>query len=40
MTTPRRGEIWSLDNGRTVPVLSSTFYNEIASEPRSSSFPC
>lgn len=33
MTTPRRGELWSLDDGRIVLVLSSTFYNEIASEP-------
>lgn len=31
--TPRRGDVWSLDDGRTVLVLSSTFYNEIASEP-------
>jgi len=31
--TPRRGDVWSLDNVRTVLVLSSTFYNEIASEP-------
>jgi hypothetical protein len=31
--TPRRGDIWSLAEGRTVLVLSATFYNEIASEP-------
>lgn len=31
--TPRRGDIWSLEEGRAVLVLSSTFYNEIASEP-------
>lgn len=31
--TLRRGDVWSLDDGRTVLVLSSTFYNEIASEP-------
>ena len=31
--SPKRGEIWSLDDGRAVLVLSSTFYNEIASEP-------
>src|ERR1700681_1172478 len=30
---PRRGDVWSLDDGRNVLVLSSTFYNEIASEP-------
>jgi hypothetical protein len=33
MTVPRRGDVWSLDDGRDVLVLSSTFYNEIASEP-------
>lgn len=31
--TPRRGEIWSLDNDAQVLVISSTFYNEIVSEP-------
>jgi PemK-like, MazF-like toxin of type II toxin-antitoxin system len=31
--TARRGEIWSLDNDAEVLVISSTFYNEIASEP-------
>jgi hypothetical protein len=31
--TPRRGDVWRLDDGRLVLVLSSTFYNEIASEP-------
>ncbi len=30
---PRRGDVWRLDDGRIVLVLSSTFYNEIASEP-------
>ena len=30
---PRRGDVWRLDDGRTILVLSSTFYNEIASEP-------
>ncbi|MEE6140627.1 type II toxin-antitoxin system PemK/MazF family toxin [Mycobacterium sp. 050128] len=30
---PRRGEVWRLDDGRSVLVLSSTFYNEISSEP-------
>ncbi len=29
----RRGDIWSLDNGFEVLVISSTVYNEIASEP-------
>jgi hypothetical protein len=29
----RRGDIWSLDNGVDVLVISSTVYNEIASEP-------
>ena len=31
--SPKRGDIWSLDDGRAVLVLSSTFYNEIVSEP-------
>jgi hypothetical protein len=31
--TSNRGDIWSLEDGRNVLVLSSTFYNEIASEP-------
>lgn len=31
--TPRRGEVWSLGDGRSVLILSSTIYNEIASEP-------
>jgi hypothetical protein len=31
--TPRRGDVWRLDDGRIVLVLSSTFYNEISSEP-------
>lgn len=30
---PRRGDVWRLDDERTVLVLSSTFYNEITSEP-------
>ena len=30
---PRRGDVWRLGDDRTVLVLSSTFYNEIASEP-------
>lgn len=30
---PRRGEIWSTDAGADVLVISSTVYNEIASEP-------
>lgn len=29
----RRGDIWSLDNGVDVLVISSTVYNEIATEP-------
>jgi hypothetical protein len=29
----RRGDIWVLDNGVDVLVISSTVYNEIASEP-------
>ncbi|MCW2685474.1 MAG: hypothetical protein JWR37_364 [Mycobacterium sp.] len=31
--SPRRGDIWTTDNGITVLVISSTVYNEIASEP-------
>ncbi len=31
--SPRRGEVWSTDVGVTVLVVSSTVYNEIASEP-------
>jgi hypothetical protein len=30
---PRRGEVWSLDGGATVLVISSSVYNEILSEP-------
>jgi mRNA-degrading endonuclease toxin of MazEF toxin-antitoxin module len=30
---PRRGDIWSTDTGIAVLVISSTVYNEIASEP-------
>jgi hypothetical protein len=30
---PRRGEIWTADSGITVLVISSTVYNEIATEP-------
>lgn len=33
MNVPRRGEVWSTDSGVSVLVLSSTVYNEIASEP-------
>lgn len=29
----RRGDVWTLDNGVDVLVISSTVYNEIASEP-------
>jgi hypothetical protein len=29
----RRGDVWTLDNGVDVVVISSTVYNEIASEP-------
>ncbi len=29
----RRGEIWSLESGAAVLVISSTVYNEILSEP-------
>jgi hypothetical protein len=31
--SPRRGDIWSLENGVEVLVISSTVYNEIATEP-------
>lgn len=31
--TPRRGDVWRLDDGRLILILSSTFYNEITSEP-------
>ncbi len=30
---PRRGEIWTTDAGVRVLVISSTVYNEIATEP-------
>ncbi len=30
---PRRGDIWTTDAGITVLVISSTVYNEIATEP-------
>lgn len=30
---PRRGEIWTTNAGVTVLVISSTVYNEIATEP-------
>lgn len=30
---PRRGEIWTIDAGVNVLVISSTVYNEIATEP-------
>ena len=35
MTTPRRGDIWTLDTANPVRVLviSSTVYNEIPTEP-------
>ncbi|MPZ00662.1 MAG: MazF family transcriptional regulator [Actinophytocola sp.] len=33
MNRPRRGEIWTTEVGVTVLVISSTIYNEIASEP-------
>lgn len=33
MTRPRRGDIWTTDTGVTVLVISSTVYNDIASEP-------
>jgi hypothetical protein len=31
--TARRGDIWTLDDGVEVLVISSTVYNEIATEP-------
>ena len=31
--SPRRGEVWSIDAGISVLVISSTVYNEILSEP-------
>jgi hypothetical protein len=31
--TARRGDIWMLDHGVEVLVISSTVYNEIATEP-------
>lgn len=31
--SPRRGEVWSINAGITVLVISSTVYNEIPSEP-------
>ena len=31
--TPRRGEVWSLEGGYRVLVISSTVYNEIPDEP-------
>lgn len=31
--SPHQGDIWSTDTGATVLVISSTIYNEIASEP-------
>ena len=31
--SPRRGEIWTTDAGVSVLVISSTVYNEIATEP-------
>jgi hypothetical protein len=30
---PRRGDVWTTDTGINVLVISSTVYNEIASEP-------
>lgn len=33
MSAPRRGEVWALDAGVRVVVLSSSVYNEIPSEP-------
>lgn len=33
MRSPRRGEIWTTSTGIDVLVISSTVYNEIASEP-------
>ena len=31
--SPRRGDVWMTDTGISVLVISSTVYNEIASEP-------
>jgi hypothetical protein len=31
--SPRRGDIWTTDTGVILLVISSTIYNEIASEP-------
>ncbi|GFM19911.1 MULTISPECIES: type II toxin-antitoxin system PemK/MazF family toxin [Mycobacteriaceae] len=31
--SPRRGDIWTIDTGISVLVISSTVYNEIPSEP-------
>ncbi|MGH3692585.1 MAG: type II toxin-antitoxin system PemK/MazF family toxin [Pseudonocardiaceae bacterium] len=31
--SPRRGEVWTIDSGVSVLVISSTVYNEIATEP-------
>lgn len=31
--SPRRGDIWRIDAGTSVVVISSTVYNEIPSEP-------
>lgn len=33
MTSPRRGDIWTLGTSTKVVVISSTVYNQIASEP-------
>lgn len=33
MTVPRRGDVWTTDAGVAVLVISSSVYNEIASEP-------
>jgi mRNA-degrading endonuclease toxin of MazEF toxin-antitoxin module len=32
-TSPRRGDIWTIDTDVSVLVISSTVYNEIPSEP-------
>jgi len=32
-TSPRRGDVWTIGNGISVLVISSTVYNEIATEP-------
>lgn len=31
--SPRRGEVWTTDSGVSVLMISSTVYNEIATEP-------